>query len=64
MELSLYVTQEEGEQDDDYDDVHDDANDGDGVVNAKNVQDIHSHHVKYYNSKRHQGTQTELSALL
>lgn len=55
----ITVTHEEGEQDDDYDDDDVDV----GVGDARKVQDIHSHYVKYYNSKCHQGTQTEISAL-
>ena len=51
----INVTHEEGEQDGDG---------GDDVVDAKKVQDLHSHHVGYYyNPKCHQQTQTELSAL-
>ena len=53
----ITVTHEEGLQDDD------DDNDGDNVVDAKKVQDIHSHRVEYYNSKCHKETQTELSAV-
>jgi len=55
----ITLTYEEGEQDDD-DDDDDDKYD---AVDTKNVQDIHSLHVEYYNSKCHQGAQTELSAL-
>lgn len=54
----ITVTYEEGEQDDD-----DDDDDGGDVLDAKKAQDIHSHHVEYYYSNRHQEIQTELSAL-